>query len=80
MKPHLKLYPPPEEEELLDLPEHPEQPAPSVHVRLRDLLPVLALGQRMNFLWLKDFLDDEVCISEDLHEILKTIRGIKPAS
>lgn len=55
-------------------------PQPSVHVRLGDLLPLVAMAQRMNFIWLKDFLDDEVCISEDLQEVLQSVRGIRPTA
>ena len=57
-----------------------DQPPPSVHVRLGDLLPLVAMAQRMNFVWLKDFLDDEVCISEDLQEVLQNVRGIRPTA
>ena len=57
-----------------------EQPQPTVHVRLGDLLPLVAMAQRMNFIWLKDFLDDEVCISEDLQEVLQNVRGIRPTA
>ncbi|MGF1579322.1 MAG: hypothetical protein ACFCD0_08175 [Gemmataceae bacterium] len=39
-------------------------------VSLGDLLPLLALAQRRNYLWLNDFLDDEVLITEDLRDIL----------
>lgn len=55
-------------------------PPPSVHVRLGDLLPLVAMAQRMNFVWLKDFLDDEVAISEDLQEVLQNVRGIRPTA
>ena len=34
-------------------------PLPAVRVRLGDLLPLVAFAQKMNFMWLKDFLDDE---------------------
>lgn len=53
---------------------------PSVRVRLGDLLPLVALAQKLNFIWLKDFLDDEVQISEDLHEVLQTFRSCKPTA
>ena len=53
---------------------------PSVRVRLGDLLPLVALAQKLNFIWLKDFLDDEVRISEDLHEVLQTFRSCKPTA
>jgi hypothetical protein len=69
----LKLYHPPEEE---------QQPAaePDVLVRLGDLLPLVALAQRMNFIWLKDFLDDEVAVSHDLYEVLQAFRSSRPTS
>ena len=56
------------------------QPEPTVHIRLGDLLPLVAMAQRMNFIWLKDFLDDEVCISEDLQQVLQNVRGIRPTA
>ena len=55
-----------------------ERPEPSVNVRLGDLLPLVAMAQRMNFIWVKDFLDDEVTITEDLHEVLQSFRGSRP--
>ena len=58
----LRVYRTPDERDQVD----PLQD-PSVRVRLGDLLPLVALGQRLNFIWLKDFLDDEVCITQDLH-------------
>ena len=42
------------EDEFEDL----EMQEPSVRVRLGDLLPLVAMAQRMNFIWVKDFLDD----------------------
>ena len=57
-----------------------ELPEPTVHIRLGDLLPLVAMAQRMNFIWLKDFLDDEVCISEDLQQVLQNVRGIRPTA
>jgi hypothetical protein len=55
-------------------------PDPTVHVRLGDLLPLVAMAQKLNFIWLKDFLDDEVCITEDLHQVLQTFRGCRPSA
>ncbi len=51
------------------------RPDPAVRVRLGDLLPLVAMAQRQKFIWLKDFLDDEVAISEDLHELLASLRA-----
>ena len=69
----LKLYDPPTDE--ID----PRQD-PDVHVRLRDLLPIVAVAERMNYVWLKDFLDDEVAVSEDLYEVMQAFRGSRPTS
>jgi hypothetical protein len=52
----------------------------TVRVRLGDLLPLVAMAQKLNFIWLKDFLDDEVRISEDLHEVLQAFRSCKPTA
>jgi hypothetical protein len=76
MKPHLRLFREPDADPVgvLDL------PAPSVRVRLGDLLPLVAMAQKMNFIWLKDFLDDEVSITDDLHEVLQTFRSARPGA
>lgn len=73
MAARLRLYTPPKND--VEEPSDPE-----VRVRLGDLLPLAAMAQRMNFIWLKDFLDDEVMISQDLYEVMQTIRGNRPTS
>jgi hypothetical protein len=55
-------------------------PAPSVGVRFGDLLPLVALAQRHNYLWLQDFLDDEVRITGDLYEVLRAFRNYRPSA
>jgi hypothetical protein len=47
------------------------RPEPTVRVRLGDLLPLIALAKRNNYLWLQDFIDDEVAVTEDLYEVLR---------
>jgi hypothetical protein len=59
---------------------HANLPAPVVGVRLRDLLPLVALAQRHNYLWLQDFLDDEVRITADLYDVLRAFRGCRPSA
>ncbi len=71
----LKVYRTPDEETDLD-----DLPEPAVRVRLGDLLPLVAFAQRLNFIWLKDFLDDEVTITEDLHEVLQNFRACRPSA
>jgi len=73
MAARLKIYVPPEEQPTT-------MQEPTVRVRLGDLLPLIAVAQRMNFIWLRDFLDDEVVISQDLHDVIQTIRRGRPTS
>jgi hypothetical protein len=73
MAARLRLYMPPEETTAT-------RPEPDVRVRLGDLLPLVAMAQRMNFIWLKDFLDDEVAISQDLYEVMQAFRSSRPSS
>ena len=72
---HLKVFRPADEGIADDL-----RAEPGVHVRLGDLLPLVALAQKRNFMWLKDFLDDEVAISGDLHEVLQSFRAGRPGA
>lgn len=53
---------------------------PTVRVNLGDLLPLVALAQRNNYIWLQDFLDDEVEITPDLHEVLRAFRCHRPSA
>ncbi|MFO0801228.1 MAG: hypothetical protein U0804_27495 [Gemmataceae bacterium] len=69
----LRLYKPPSEEVA-------ERPDPEVRVRLADLLPVAAMAQRMNYVWINDFLDDEVMVSQDLYEVMQAFRPSQPSS
>lgn len=73
---HLRVYPAPEEECC----SFPEASAPDVRISLGDLLPLIALAQRRNYLWLQDFLDDEVKISSDLYEVLRAFQAYRPSA
>ena len=70
----LRVYPSPREAGDAD-----GQP-PSVRVSLGDLLPLVALAHRNNYLWLRDFLDDEVVITPDLYEVLRAFRCSRPSA
>jgi hypothetical protein len=74
MPSHLRVYPVSE-----DTAEF-ESPPATVHVRLGDLLPLIALADRHNYLWLQDFLDDEVAITDDLYEVLCAFRCRRPSA
>ena len=73
MTARLKLYAPPEDdaEDAID---------PEVCVRLGDLLPLAAMAQRMNFIWLKDFMDDEVRVSQDFYDVMQAFQSSQPTS
>jgi hypothetical protein len=72
MAAHLRVYP------------STKDPAPvqsaDVRVSLGDLLPLVALAHRNNYLWLKDFLEDEVVITSDLYEVLRAFRCHRPSA
>ena len=38
------------------------------------------MAQRMHFIWLQDFLDDEVKVSSDLYEVLQAFRAYRPSA
>ncbi len=70
----LRVYPEPHETATGSYPE------PTMRVSLGDLLPLIALAQRHNYLWLQDFLDDEVSITSDLYEVLRAFRCYRPSA
>jgi hypothetical protein len=70
----LRVYPTSEETSC------PPSPEPKVRVRLGDLLPLVALAHRHNYLWLQDFLDDEVAVTSDLYEVLRAFRCYRPSA
>ena len=74
MAAQLRVYPSPEE------PVPGSGIHPTVRISLGDLLPLVALAHRHNYLWLKDFLDDEVCITSDLYEVLQAFRCYRPSA
>ena len=72
MAAHLRVYP-------LAQPVEDCQAA-SVRVSLADLLPLVSFAQRHNYLWLQDFLEDEVAITPDLYEVLRSFGGYRPSA
>lgn len=71
----LRVYPPREGADAAES----AQPA-TVRVSLGELLPLVALAHRQNYLWLQDFLDDQVAITEDLYEVLSAFRCTRPSA
>ena len=66
MPAHLRVYPASLES------DYDETQDPSIRIRLGDLLPLLAFAKRNNYLWLQDFLDDEVTVTPDLYDVLRS--------
>ncbi len=80
----LRLYRGPEEFPLRDEPVKQEnrisEGSGEVPIRLSDLLSLLSMAQRLNFMWLKDFAEDEVMISADLNDVLQSFQGCRPSA
>jgi hypothetical protein len=74
MSPQLRVYPVPED--TIDA----EGQQANVRVSLGELLPLVALAHRHNYVWLQDFLDDEVAITPDLYEVLRSFRCFRPSA
>ena len=74
MATRLRVYPAPEPSDTVST------QAPSVRVTLSELLPLVALAHRNNYVWLQDFLDDEVRITADLYEVLQAFRCYRPSA
>lgn len=55
-------------------------PPATATISLRDLLPLVAMAQRLNMVWLRDFLDDEVIVTSDLYEVLQAFKSCRPSA
>ena len=74
MAAHLRVYSFPDE-----TPDE-ARPQPTVHMRLGDLLPLVALAQKNHYVWLQDFLQDEVRITADLYDVLQAFQSYRPSA
>jgi len=55
-------------------------PTATVPMRLGDLLPLIEEANRDRFVWLDDFLDDEVRVTPDMFQILQAFREVRPSA
>jgi hypothetical protein len=69
----LRVFPHPEEEQedLIN---------PSNSIRLSELYPLLAQAYRDNYVWLRDFEDDELLVSNDLYEVVRAFADCRPSA
>ena len=70
----LRLFPRPEEA----MPE--SEHAPAVPIRLADLYPLLAQAYRDNYVWLRDFEQDQLMVSPDLFEVVRAFADCRPSA
>lgn len=69
----LRLFPHPEE-------DHDDENSPSIPIRLSDLYPLLAQAYRDNYVWLRDFEDDQLLVSNDLYEVVRAFSNCRPSA
>lgn len=70
----LRVFPHPEDEATQ------EDHSPSVPIRLSDLYPLLAQAYRDNYVWLRDFENDELLVSDDLYEVVRAFCNCRPSA
>lgn len=75
MPARLRVFP-----DSLEGPDPSQRQAPSIRVSLGDLLPILTMAKQRNYLWLQDFLEDEVCITPDLYDVLRAFDSCRRPS
>jgi len=73
---HLRVFPRPETESLVASPAA----SAAVPIRLSELYPLLAQALRDNYVWLRDFEDDEVLVSSDLFEVVRAFTDYRPSA
>ncbi len=71
----LRVYPPQPEGA-----SSAESSAPAVPIRLVELYPLLAQAYRDNYVWLRDFEEDEVMVSSDLFEVVRAFADCRPSA
>jgi hypothetical protein len=69
----LRVFPHPEEDQ-------EELNNPSITIRLSELYPLLAQAYRDNYVWLRDFEDDELLVSNDLYEVVRAFSNSRPSA
>jgi hypothetical protein len=70
----LRVFPRPENE------HEDEIHTPAVPIRLVDLYPLLAQAYRDNYVWLRDFEEDQLLVSRDLFEVVRSFTDCRPSA
>ena len=53
---------------------------PVIPIKLSDLYPLLAQAYRDNYVWLRDFEDDELLVGNDLYEVVRAFANCRPSA
>ncbi len=53
---------------------------PAIPIKLSDLYPLLAQAYRDNYVWLRDFEDDELLVGSDLYEVVRAFANCRPSA
>lgn len=72
--PRLRIFPQPEDESTN------AATSPAKPIRLVDLYPLLAQAYRDNYVWLRDFEEDELLVSNDLFEVVRAFSDYRPSA
>jgi len=72
--PQLRVFPP------VDQDPETEEASPAISIRLADLYPLLAQAYRDNYVWLRDFENDELLVSNDLFEVVRAFSDFRPSA
>ena len=72
---HLRVFPHAEETP----PEFNEQEA-TVSVRLSELVSVLRQAVKANYVWLRDFENDEVRVTQDFYDVIRAFSSLRPSA
>ncbi len=54
--------------------------SPAIPIKLSDLYPLLAQAYRDNYVWLRDFEEDELLVSNDLYEVVRAFANCRPSA
>ena len=71
----LRVFPYSEQEE----PRRPDQEA-TVSLRLGDLIPILRRALQSNHVWLRDFHDDEIRVTQDFYDVIRAFTRLRPSA
>ncbi len=69
----LRVFPHPEE-------DHLGEEGPAIPIKLSDLYFLLAQAYRDNYVWLRDFEDDELLVGSDLYEVVRAFGNCRPSA